>query len=117
MKTRVKPANKRRHVVKKLAAQGFNGDVIAARLGVNKNKLRAEHALDLDAGRRAKAAEKAASAAAALSKNEQARLDCIQASFDSHWYDPKHGNLLFGDTHSVEEALAWCRRNFGDKWG
>jgi hypothetical protein len=45
-------------VVKTLAARGYSGDVIAATLGVNKNHLRAEHALDLQAGREIKWAEK-----------------------------------------------------------
>ena len=113
MKTHVKPPTKRRHFVKNLAAEGFNLDVIAARLGVNKNYLRAEHALDLHAGRQIKAAKKAA--AGALSKKERQRLDCIKASFESHWYTKEHGNILFGGTHSVEEALEWCRR-YGDRW-
>ena len=112
-----KPVSKRRRIVQALARDGYNGDVIAASLGVNKNYLRSEYALDLQAGREIRAAEEAAEAAEALSKKEQERLDCIKASFDSHWYSPEHGNLLFGDTHSVEEALAWCKRNFGDRWG
>ena len=42
----VKGLRNRKRVVKKLAAQGFSGDVIAAKLGLEKNHLRAEHALD-----------------------------------------------------------------------
>ena len=111
-----KPPSKRRRIVQALARDGYSGDVIAASLGINKNHLRSAHALDLHAGREIRAAEEAAEAAEALSKKEQARLECIKASFDSHWYDPEYGNLLFGDTHTVEEALAWSKKNFGDRW-
>jgi hypothetical protein len=69
-----KPSRKRRHIVKALAAQGVNTDVIAAYLGINKNQLRAEHALDLHAGRVKLKKQKAAAAAAALSKQD-ARQD------------------------------------------
>ena len=67
----VKPPSNRRRIVKTLAAKGLSGDVIAARLGVNKNFLRAEYALDLHAGREIKEAKEAAASAAALSKKEQ----------------------------------------------
>ena len=53
-RTPVKALRNRRRVVKTLAAQGFSGDVIAAKLQLNKNHLRAEHALDLLAGREIK---------------------------------------------------------------
>jgi hypothetical protein len=98
-------------MVKQLAAEGFSGDVIAARLGVNMNTLRAQHALHLKAGRDAKAEKKAEAEAAALSKSERARLYAIKQSFESDWYSPEHGNLIFGGTHSVEEALAWCEEH------
>jgi len=111
--TRSQPPNNLRNFVKKLAAEGLSGDVIAARLGVNKNYLRAEYALDLHAGRQIKAAKK--TAAGALSKKERQRLDCIKVSFESDWYDPESGNLIFWGTHSVEEALEWCKRH-GDRW-
>jgi len=104
-------------MVEQLATEGFSGDVIAARLGVNKNTLRARHALRLKAGRDAKVEKRAA--AEAVTKSERARLHAIKQSFDSHWYDPELGNLIFGGTHSVEEALAWCREQDGGapcKW-
>jgi len=53
-------------MVRTLAAKGLSGDVIAARLGANKNFLRAEYALDLHAGREIKWADKAAADAAEL---------------------------------------------------
>lgn len=104
----VKPSSNRRRMVKTLAAKGLSGDVIAARLGVNKNFLRAEHALDLHAGREIKKAKEAAASAAALSKKEQELLDRIKSSFDSHWYSKEHGNYLYGGAHTIEEAIAWC---------
>ena len=55
--------------------------------------------------------EKAAAEAAELSKSERARLAAIKGTFDSHWYAPEIGNLIFGCTHSVEEALAWCEEH------
>ena len=93
---------------------GNNFDVIAARIGVNKNTLRARHALELkpDVMRKTK---KQRAAATALSKEEQRHLHLVRRSFDSHWYDAELGNLLFGGAHSVEEALRWCGR-FKNKW-
>jgi hypothetical protein len=111
----VKSPSNRRRMVKTLAAKGLSGDVIAARLGVNKNFLRAEYALDLHAGREIKWADKAAADAAELPRWERERLKAIKGSFQSHWYSPEHGNLLFGFTHTVEEALAWCKQ-YGDRW-
>jgi transposase len=114
-RTGAKSRSKRRHVVKTLAAMGNNFDVIAARIGVNENTLRARHALELKAGRDARKAKKQRAAATALSKEEQRHLDLVRRSFDSHWYDAELGNLLFGGAHSVEEALRWCGR-FKNKW-
>jgi hypothetical protein len=95
-------------MVEQLATDGFSADVIAARLNMNKNTLRARHALQLKAGRDAKLEKRAEAEAAELRKSERARLYAIKQSFESDWYSPEHGNPLFGDTHSVEEALAWC---------
>jgi hypothetical protein len=102
--------------VRQLAAEGLSGDVIAARLGVNMNTLRAQHALHLKAGRDCKAAEKAEAEVAELSKSEQARVNAIKQTFNSHWYTKEKGNLLFGGTHSLEEALEWSKRNGGGHW-
>jgi hypothetical protein len=103
-RTPVKAPRNRRRVVKTLAARGYSGDVIAATLGVNKNHLRAEHALDLQAGREIKWAEKAA--AAELSRKERERIEIITAAWYSDWYDAELGeNLLFPDCRTLEEAL------------
>jgi hypothetical protein len=102
------PRDDRAQVVKELAAAGLSGDVIAAALAIGKNRLRAEHALDLHSGRTAKNEAAKAAAATALSKEDAERLARIERSFKSHWYDPVHGNDLYGGAHTVEEALAWC---------
>jgi hypothetical protein len=114
-RTGAKPPSKRRNVITTLAALGLNGDVIAQRLGVNKNTLRAKHALELKAGREARRAEKERAAAAQLSKKERERLDCIKSSFNSHWYTKENGNDLYGGAQTIAEALEWCER-FGNKW-
>ena len=114
-RTPTKAARNRRRTIKTLAAQGFSTDMIAAKLGLNKNHLRAEHALDLHAGREIRRADKVAAEAAELTHKERQRLEVIKGSFDSHWYTPEHGNDLFGNTHSVAEALAWCKEKFGDR--
>jgi DNA-binding transcriptional MerR regulator len=83
-----KPPSKQRRTVRTLAAQGFSLDVIAAKLGLNKNHLRAEHALDLHAGREIKAAEKerAEANAVVLTKDEEQLLSAIRSSFaNGYW--------------------------------
>jgi hypothetical protein len=102
------PRDDRAQVVKELAAAGLSGDVIAAALAIGKNRLRAEHALDLHTGRTAKIEAAKAAAAAAPNKEEAERIERIKRAFQSHWYDPVHGNDLYGGAHTVEEALAWC---------
>jgi hypothetical protein len=103
-----RPTSDQGRMVTRLAHEGHSTDVIAARLGVNMNTLRAQHALHLKAGRDAKAAEKAAAEAAELGKRERERLEHIEKSFASDWNDPVHGNLFYNGARSVAEALAWC---------
>jgi hypothetical protein len=105
------PARKRRQIVRELAALGHSADVIGAVLGVGRDALRASHALDLQAGRQIKAAEKAASAPPRdKAERERARLrKVIEDSFKSHWV-VNGKNLLFWDARSVEEALELCER-------
>jgi len=89
------PPRKRQHIVKQLAARGLSGDVIAASVGLNKNSLRAEHALDLHEGREIRAAEKAAEIE--LSLAEYHFLNAATLSFsDDGWFDDElKENLLF----------------------
>ena len=107
----VRALGKRRRVIKTLAARGYSGDVIAVTLGVNKNHLRAEHALDLQAGREIKWAEKAA--AAELSRKDRKRIAIITAAWYSDWYDAELGeNLLFPDCRTLEEALEQSKKHW-----
>src|SRR5262249_49780813 len=97
--------------VKAMAAAGLVEDQIALRIGGDKNQLRRRYIDAIKAGRNAKVQEKVAAEAAELTKSERARLHAIKQSFDSDWYSPEHGNLIFGGTHTVEEALAWCEEH------
>jgi predicted deacylase len=101
------PRDGRRQVVKELAAAGLSGDVIAATLKLGKNRLRAEHALDLHSGRTARKADEAVKAAAAPTKEEAERLKIIKQAFKSHWYTEEHGCDLFNGARTVQEALAY----------
>jgi hypothetical protein len=95
--------------VKRMAAAGLVEDQIALRLGgIDKNKLRRRHIEALKQGRASAAAQRAQEAAEQPSREERERLERINRSFQSHWYDPVHGNDLYGGARTVEEALAWC---------
>jgi hypothetical protein len=108
-----RPSSNPGHIVRQLASEGISGDVIAAKLGVNKNTLRAEHALDLHAGRKIKAAEKAA--AGEMSKEEKHLREVIARAFASHWQTPE-GNLLF-EGRDEEEAYQLAIQHPGNRWG
>ena len=98
-------------VVTQLAAAGDSGDVIAAKLRLTKNDLRAEHALDLQAGREIKWAEKAA--AEELSKKDKERIAAVTAAWNSDWFDPEIGEcILFPDCKSLEEALEQSKKHW-----
>ena len=103
----VKGLRNRKRVVKKLAAQGFSGDVIAAKLGLEKNHLRAEHALDLHAGREIKRAERAAAQAAELSRKERERIEIITNAWNSEWRE-----AVFHDCKTLEEALTQSAKHW-----
>ena len=107
--TPVRARSNRGQVVKDLAAQGLSGDVIAAKLRLNKNHLRAAHALDLQAGRELKQAERAA--AEAVSRKDRERIKIVTDAWNSDWYDPELGEcLLFPDCKSLEEALEQSKK-------
>jgi hypothetical protein len=100
-----------------MAAAGLVEDQIALRLGgLDKNQLRRRYIEELKEGRTAAAAEREQAAAEELSRKERERLECVEASFRSHWYTKEFGNDLYGGTHTVEEALAWAKANGHDKW-
>jgi hypothetical protein len=117
MPTAAKPPTKRRNLIATLVKQGFNGDEISAKLRINKNTLRARHALELKAARAAQKREKDEAAAAQPTKKEQELLDHIERSFASHWFDSEYGNLLYGGAHTIEEALAWVDQFKSGKFG
>jgi hypothetical protein len=104
--------------VRTLAAQGLSGDVIAATIGLNKNSLRATHALDLRAGRETRAAEQEAADAAAITKEEYHFLNAATSSFKSGWFDERLGNFLFEGlsghgAKNVDDAFAAWKRDGG----
>jgi hypothetical protein len=107
MPTKLKPPTKRQRLVRKLASEGSNLHTIAAHLDVGVNALRRDHALDLDAVRRKRQAEKAATAM--VSKDEREEIALIKRALASKWTTPKHGCALFGGAKTVAEALAWPR--------
>jgi hypothetical protein len=115
IRTCLNPGSSRIHRrVKAMAAAGLVEDQIALRIGGDKNSLRRKYIESIKQGRAEKQETQAAAEAAELSRSERARLE---QSFDSDWYHPKLGNLLFGCTHSVEEALTWCEQTApGRKW-
>ena len=105
--------------IKAMAAQGLVEDQIVARIGGDKNQLRRRYIDAVKAGRAKKRDAQAAAEAAELDKAERARLHSIIESFKSNFYSPEHGNLLFGGTRTVAEAVAWCREQDGGgpcKW-
>ena len=100
-----RPSANHRRMVKQLAAQGLSGDYIAAKLGVDKNVLRARHALDLHAGRQVKAAERAEAQAKALTKQQLKDRAVIRQTWD-YWFDPElNSHLILEGARTPEEAI------------
>jgi hypothetical protein len=108
---------RQRNKVLDLTAQGKNRAVVAATLGLGVNRLREDYALELDAGReQARAARADEARDEALTMEEYHYLDVVTDSFNSHWFDPTHGNLLFAGSDgrgakSILDAFrAWRKR-------
>ena len=95
----------RRQAVRQMASQGLSGDVIAAKVGLNKNRLRATHAIDLHEGREAKRAER--KAAEAISRKERERIEIITNAWNSEWRE-----AVFHDCKTLEEALAQSAKHW-----
>jgi hypothetical protein len=92
-----KPRKAQREAVVAMAQAGLVEDQIASRLGVDKNKLRAQHIDDIKEG---KAAAAAADAEAVITKEEYYFLDAASSSFSAPgWFDPEYGSLLFPGTN------------------
>jgi len=99
-----------RQAIVAMAQAGLVEDQIGLRIGVDKNKLRAQHIDDIKEG---KAAAAAADAERVITREEYFFLDAVTKSFESRddWYDDEHGNLLFEGTNgkgarTVSDAFA-----------
>ena len=101
-----------RQIVQALRAKGLSGDVISEVLNVNKNTLRARHALPLHIGRAKLKQQKAE--AGELMLTEMCAANAILGAIDSEWQTPD-GNLIWagldGDgAKSAADAFArWLR--------
>ena len=110
---RSRSADDRGQTVTRLAAEGRSGDVIAALTRLNKNTLRAKHALELERGRRIAKAE----AEIAMAEDEK-RLSVqeaeMKAAFFAGYYDgsewvmPDGRNILQQDRTLAESKQAWA---------
>jgi hypothetical protein len=113
-----KPRKTQREAVTAMARAGLVEDQIASRLGVDKNKLRAQHIDDIKEGKRDAAA---ADAEAVITKEEYYFLDSASSSFaEDGWSDPQLGNLLFPGMHgegarNLADAFARWKMD-GGKW-
>jgi hypothetical protein len=102
-----------RQIVQALRAKGLSGDVISEILNVNKNTLRARHALALHIGRAKLRQQKAE--AGELTFAEMCAADAILSAINSDWHTPD-GNLIWsgldGDgAKSAADAFAAWQRN------
>lgn len=101
-----------RQVVEALRAKGLSGDVISEILNVNKNTLRARHALALHIGRAKLKQQKAA--ARDLTYAEMCAADAILSAINSEWQTPD-GNLIWsgldsdGAKSAADAFAAWLR--------
>jgi hypothetical protein len=86
-------------MVEQLTAAGLNADAVAQIINVNKNTLRAEHALALANGRATLKKKKVEQKASALTRQEQHAADAILATFsDGNWIMPDGRCALFPGT-------------------
>jgi hypothetical protein len=107
---RPRSADDRGQTVTRLTAQGRSGDVIAALLGVNKNVLRARHALELERGRQiAKAeAEIAMLEDEGLNVQEAQMKEAFFAGFGTQFEKPDGRNLLQQNETLAETKKKWA---------
>jgi len=101
--------------VRRLTAQGYTGDEVAQLIGVNKNRLRAAHALDFRHGRELARAQAEAAVTEELSADEETMRRAIFAGFGNpRWTDAAGRNLLHNyRTREEQEKLwaEWLRRS------
>jgi len=104
---RARSGGNRRQTVRRLTAQGYSGDVVAALVGMNKNALRSQHAIDLEHGREIARADAAAAEAEQLSAEEETMRRAFFAGYGSHWEQPDGYNLL-QDCKLPESKKRWA---------
>src|SRR5437764_1501615 len=98
--TRLRTPDDQALKVRRLKAEGYSGDEIAQLIGLNKNSLRAQHALDLREGRELARAEADAAEGEKLTVEEETKKRAMLAGFGTHWEnadgtcDLHHGNTL-----------------------
>jgi hypothetical protein len=102
-----KPIRDRRQTVRRLTAQGYSGDEVAALIGLNKNRLRSTHALDLRHGREIARAQAEAAEEEKLSAEEAVMRRALFAGFGTHWEDPDGRNVLHGYRTIEEQERLW----------
>jgi hypothetical protein len=108
----LKPPASNRDIVERLARAGLNADAIAQVVGVNKNTLRAQHALALANGRAALKRRKAEERASALTREECCAANAILMAFDggNKWLFRGKSLLWRGvsgeGAHSAADAFA-----------
>ena len=95
-----KPIRDRRQTVRRLTAQGYSGDEVAALIGLNKNRLRSTHALDLRHGREIARAQAEAAEEEKLSAEEAVMRRAL-------WEDPDGRNILHGGRTIEEQEKLW----------
>jgi hypothetical protein len=102
------PTANDRQLVEALKAKGLSGDVISEILNVNKNTLRARHALALHIGRAKLKQQKAA--ARDLTYPEMCCADAILSSVASEWFDCLWSGLHSDSAKTPADAYArWLR--------
>jgi hypothetical protein len=107
-----RPAKPEAELVQILVSAGLNADAIAAILNVNKNTLRAEHALTLHNARATLQKQKAEAEASDMTRAEMCCANAILTAFaDEEWFDPVHGCDLWpglngGGAKSASDAFA-----------
>jgi hypothetical protein len=113
---RPRSADDRRRTVRRLTAQGYSGDIVAALVGLNKNRLRSTHALDLEAGREIARANAEAAENEKLSAKEEEMRRCFFAGFGTYWENEDGTNdLQQGRTlaECKQDWAEWLRRHRG----
>jgi len=92
---KLKPSRSQRKQVLTLTAAGKNRELVATETGTSIAKLRTDYAQELDEGRRLAMYRRAEEVKDEISLEEFHFCDVLTNSFNSHWFNPTEGNLLF----------------------